>query len=213
MDRENRPTSCLTFQERYGKYDVYFIGEAQNTVYLTFDEGYENGYTEQILDILKEKRCPAVFFVTLPYAEEHPELIRRMIDEGHAVGNHTMNHPSMPGISLKEAREEICGLHEYIREQFDYEMTLFRPPRGEWSERTLALTQQLGYSTVFWSFAYEDWVEENQPPQAEALEKTVGSVHDGAIYLLHAVSATNTAILGDFIDEVRQDGYTFALLK
>ena len=213
MDRKNRPVSCLSFQEEYGRYDARFIGGDSKRIYLTFDEGYEAGYTGRILDILKEKECPAVFFVTQPYVDEHPELIRRMIGEGHAVGNHTVNHPSLPGVSLQEAREEICGLHESVRAGFGYEMTLFRPPRGEWSERTLALTQQLGYSTVFWSFAYEDWETDDQPPPDEALERTVEALHPGAIYLLHAVSSTNTEILGGFIDEARQRGYTFALLQ
>lgn len=213
VDDANRPTSCLTFQEQYGRYAAQFIGDEQKEVYLTFDEGYENGYTAQILDVLKEKECPAVFFVTMPYVKENPDLIQRMIDEGHVVGNHTVNHPSMPSVSLEQAKQEIAGLHDYVSENFHYQMTLFRPPRGEWSERTLALTQKLGYDTIFWSFAYQDWEVDAQPDKAMALEKTVSSVHDGAIYLLHAVSSTNTAILGDFIDQVRAKGYTFATLQ
>ena len=212
VDDANRPTSCLTFQQKYEKYDAYFIGENQKNVYLTFDEGYENGYTEKILDVLKEKNCPAVFFVTMPYVKENPDLIRRMIDEGHVVGNHTVNHPSMPSVSVSEAKEEIAGLHDYVLQNFNYQMTLFRPPRGEWSERTLALTQQLWYSSVFWSFAYRDWLTDDQPAQSTALQKTVASAHNGAIYLLHAVSSTNTAILGDFIDGVRAQGYAFGRL-
>lgn len=213
MDDNNRPTSCLTFQQKYGKYDSYFIGENQKNVYLTFDEGYENGYTAKILDVLKEKKCPAVFFVTMPYVKENPELINRMIDEGHIVGNHTVNHPSMPSVSITKATQEIAELHDYVITHFDYKMTLFRPPRGEWSERTLALTQQLGYSSVFWSFAYQDWITDRQPDQSTALQKTVAAAHNGAIYLLHAVSSTNASILGNFIDGVREQGYVFSALS
>lgn len=209
VDQQNRPVSCVSYQEKYGKYDAVFIGEDTKNVYLTFDEGYENGYTEKILDILKEKKCPAVFFVTMPYVKENPDLICRMINEGHIVGNHTANHPSMPAISVANGIKEIEELHQYVKDEFNYTMTLFRPPMGEWSERTLALVQQLGYRSVFWSFAYQDWIAEDQPAQSDALKRTTGAVHNGAVYLLHAVSSTNTAILDDFIDTVRADGYTF----
>lgn len=208
-DEQNRPISCVQYQEKYGHLDADFIGEEPKEILLTFDEGYENGYTSQILDVLKEKSCPAVFFVTMPYVKEHPELIRRMIDEGHAVGNHTVSHPSMPEISLQEAAGEITELHDYVKENFDYEMTLFRTPMGEWSEQTLALTQKLGYRSVFWSFAYRDWLTDDQPDPEEALDKVTGCLHPGAIYLLHAVSSTNTQILADFIETVRDQGYTF----
>lgn len=208
VDDENRPTSCLSFQNTYKDYDAYFIGDDTKSIYLTFDEGYENGYTSQILDVLKEKKCPAVFFVTMPYVKENPDLIRRMIDEGHTVGNHTVNHPSMPTVSLETAANEITELHDYVQKEFNYTMTLFRPPMGEWSEQTLALTKALGYKTVFWSFAYRDWETDNQPDVAAGLEKTTSCLHNGAIYLLHAVSSTNTTILPDFIDTVRARGFT-----
>lgn len=213
FDEQNRPTSCVQFQQKYGKYDAQFIKEdAGKTIYLTFDEGYENGYTTQILDVLKEKNVPAVFFVTYDYVEKNPDLIRRMIDEGHTVGNHTCNHPSMPTISVEKQREEIETLHNCVKEQFGYTMTLFRPPKGEFSEQSLAVTQSLGYQTIFWSFAYADWDAEKQPDPADALKKTVERVHDGAIYLLHAVSKTNTEILGQWIDRVNQQGYCFGSL-
>ncbi|MGI5959322.1 MAG: delta-lactam-biosynthetic de-N-acetylase [Massiliimalia sp.] len=208
-DEKNRPVSCLQFQEKYGNLNADFIGSEKKEILLTFDEGYENGYTEKILDVLKEEKCPAVFFVTMPYVKENPDLIQRMIDEGHTVGNHTVNHPSMPQISLEEAAQEITELHQYIKENFDYEMTLFRPPMGEWSEQTLALTQKLGYRSVFWSFAYQDWLTDQQPDPDEALQKVNESLHPGAIYLLHAVSSTNTAILSDFIEFARSEGYVF----
>lgn len=213
VDDFNRPTSCLTYQQKYGHLDAYFIGENTKTIYLTFDEGYENGYTAKILDVLKGKNCPAVFFVTKPYVKEHPELIQRMISEGHVVGNHSVTHPSMPTLSLEDAAQEIVELHELVQNNFGYHMTLFRPPMGEWSEQTLALTQQLQYKSVFWSFAYKDWITDDQPDPSTSLNKLCDSLHNGSLYLLHAVSATNTAILGDFIDYARAEGYTFAKLQ
>lgn len=214
FDDQNRPGSCLEFQEKFGKYDAVFIKEnAEGKLYLTFDEGYENGYTAKILDTLKEKNVPAVFFVTYDYASKNPDLIKRMIDEGHVVGNHSYNHPSMPTVSLEKGEEEISKLHAYIKDTFGYEMTLFRPPMGEYSERTLALAQNLGYQSVFWSFAYADWDPKKQPEPGAALKKTVERVHNGAVYLLHAVSETNTQILGDFIDQVRAKGFSFEKLQ
>lgn len=213
VDDANRPTSCLTFQEKYKSANAYFIGENTKNIYLTFDEGYENGYTSKILDILKDKNCPAVFFVTMPYVKENPDLIQRMIDEGHVVGNHTANHPSMPSVSIDQGANEIAQLHSYLEQTFNYSMTLFRPPMGQWSERTLELTKQLGYKSVFWSFAYKDWVTDEQPEQQASLQKITAAAHNGAIYLLHAVSSTNTAILGDFIDNLRDSGYQFSTLS
>lgn len=212
-DEKKIPVSCSQFQEKYGKYDAFFVEKEEKKVYLTFDEGYENGYTAKILDVLKEKKCPAVFFVTAPYIKENPELIQRMIDEGHAVGNHTVNHPSMPAVSLEKAANEIGELHRDVKEKYKYEMTLFRPPMGEFSEQTLALTKELGYKSVFWSFAYKDWETDHQPEASAALEKMISSVHDGAIYLLHAVSSTNTEVLGQMIDGIREKGYQFVLMQ
>lgn len=129
------------------------------------------------------------------------------------VGNHSYNHPSMPTVSLEKGEEEITKLHNYIKDTFGYEMTLFRPPMGEYSERTLALAQNLGYQSVFWSFAYADWDPKKQPEPEAALKKTVERVHNGAVYLLHAVSETNTQILGDFIDQVCAKGFSFEKLQ
>ncbi len=212
VDESNRPTGCLQFQTQYGKYDAYYIGEKTKTIYLTFDEGYENGYTSKILDTLKEKKVPAVFFVTYDYCDRNPELIKRMISEGHVVGNHSWSHPSMPTVSLEKAKDEILKLHEYVKTNFGYEMTLFRPPMGEFSERTLALTQQLGYKSVFWSYAYQDWDPDNQIGAEAAYQKVTEAEHEGAIYLLHAVSKDNAEILGRVIDDMRGKGYTFSTL-
>ncbi len=212
VDDENRPIASLDYQEIYGEYDTFFIKEGEKKIHLTFDEGYENGFTPQILDVLKEKDCPATFFVTLEYAEKNHDLITRMIDEGHIVGNHSSSHPSFPEISSSEVKSEITLLHDYIEENFDYSMEALRPPRGEFSERTLALTQSMGYETYFWSFAYKDWEVDNQPENSEAYNRLCEAAHDGAIYLLHAVSKTNTEILSDFIDTMREDGYEFSPL-
>ncbi len=214
LDDQNRPVSSLQFQEKYGQYDAYFIGETvpdSKQIYLTFDEGYENGYTADILDTLKEKNVRAVFFITGDYLDAEPELVGRMIAEGHAVGNHSENHPSFPEISPEKQREELAALADRVAEQFSYTMALFRPPCGEFSEQMLANVQLMGYKTLFWSFAYKDWEKDGGIGAEAALQKTTGALHDGAIYLLHAVSPDNAAMLGDFIDAARAQGYQFAL--
>ncbi|MBR5310204.1 MAG: polysaccharide deacetylase family protein [Oscillospiraceae bacterium] len=206
------PIACVDLQKTYGKYSADFYREGtehEKKVYLTFDEGYENGYTSQILDVLKEKGVSAVFFITLSYAKSEPELVQRMIDEGHVVGNHSSRHPNMTQITMEEAYAEIADLHNYVSENFGYDMYLFRPPEGAFSERTLALLEKMNYRTVCWSFAYADWDPDNQMEHQKAFERITRNIHDGEIYLLHAVSATNTAILGDVIDYVRSQGYTF----
>ncbi|HCB90999.1 MAG TPA: polysaccharide deacetylase [Ruminococcaceae bacterium] len=213
VDQNNRPISCAQFQNKYGKYGALFIKENTKKIYLTFDEGYENGYTSKILDSLKEKKVPAVFFVTYDYAKRNPGLVQRMINEGHVVGNHSYTHPSMPTLSLSKASGEITKMHEYVKDNFNYTMTLFRPPMGEFSERTLALAQSLGYKSVFWSFAYADWDPKKQIGADKAYKKIVGGLHGGAIYLLHAVSKDNAAVLGSFIDEAKKQGYAFAKLS
>ncbi len=213
VDENNRPISCDQYEEKYRKYDASFImPETEQAVYLTFDQGYENGYTSKILDTLKEKQCTAVFFVTMHYATSNPELIKRMIDEGHVIGNHTASHKSMPTISMEDAADDIISLHNYMLETYGYEMTLFRPPKGEWSERTLALTQMLGYRTVFWSFAYADYDVNNQMGIEKAFPKVTEAAHNGAIYLLHSVSKDNAEMLGDVIDTLREKNYVIATL-
>ena len=212
FDETGKPIACVGLQSEYGKWDTDFYRDGEEhkgKVYMTFDEGYENGYTPKILDALKEKGVSAVFFVTLSYAKAEPELIQRMIDEGHVVGNHSSRHPNMTTITMEEMYAEVADLHNYISENFDYDMYLFRPPEGAFSERSLALLQKMGYRTVCWSFAYADWDPANQPEHQKAFERVTRSVHDGEVFLLHAVSETNTAILGDVIDHVRNEGFTF----
>lgn len=210
VDELNRSQGALLYQEKYGQYDADFIGKNEKVIYLTFDQGYENGFTAPILDTLKEKNVPAVFFLTGHYANTQDELIQRMIDEGHILGNHSQNHPSFPDTPLEECQAEVQEIHDYVKEQFGYEMSLFRFPAGEFSEQNLKLMQDMGYRSVFWSFAYRDWEVDNQPDPAEALETIVSKAHPGAIILLHSVSETNAQILGDVIDRLRAEGYEFA---
>ena len=207
-DSNNRSVGAQMMQDEYGEFEAYFINEPDNCIYLTFDEGYENGYTPQILDILKEKGVTATFFVTYDYASRNPDLIKRMIDEGHIVGNHSYTHPSMPELTVEDMVTEIKGLSEYIKDKFGYEMTTFRPPMGEFSQQSLGVAKALGYKSVFWSFAYKDWETENQPDLEDAYNKITSASHSGAIYLLHAVSSTNTAILGSVIEYWQDNGYT-----
>ncbi len=207
-DSLNRPLGAITAQAQYGDKGALFIGdENEKRLWLTFDEGYENGYTAEILDTLKDKDVKAVFFVTYDYAVKNPELICRMIDEGHTVGNHTWSHPSLPECSPDELYAELSLLHDYISDNFGYEMYVMRPPMGEFSERVLACAKSLGYTTVLWSFAYPDWDVNDQPEKSAAYEKITSRTHNGAVYLLHAVSKTNTAILSDVIDYWQENGY------
>ena len=215
FDEKNRPKGAVNAQSTRGGYDALYIAEESPAIYLTIDEGYENGYTAKILDVLKEKNCPAVFFVTMDYVKQNPDLIRRMIKEGHVVGNHSVTHPSagLPSQSIDTQAEELMALHRYVKETFHYDMYLFRYPAGIHSDQSLALVQQLGYKSVFWSFAYRDWLTDDQPDPTAALQQVTNRLHPGAIYLLHAVSSTNTQIMGNFIDHARAQGYTFTKMK
>lgn len=213
VDDKNRPETCDPAQDKYGDFGGLFImPDDEKKIYLTFDEGYEVGYTPQILDALKEKQAPAVFFVTMDYVKKHPDLVRRMIDEGHVVGNHSVRHLSMPSLTSAEAVEEIIGLHNYVVDNFDYQMTLFRPPMGEFSTRTMQIAQDLGYKTVLWSFAYLDYKVEAQMGVEAAFPAVTGAAHNGAIFLLHAVSKDNTEMLADVIDNFRAQGFELANL-
>lgn len=213
LDDKNRPTGALDFNANYGKYGATALREDKKNILLTFDQGYENGYTAQILDTLKEKKVKAVFFLLQDYAERNPELVQRMIDEGHIVGNHSVSHYSMPDLSAEECRQEIEGLQEYMKQNFGVTMKLFRPPMGEFSEQSLSVTKDCGLSTMLWSFAYADWDVNAQPDPAQAKEKLIGAAHEGAIYLLHSVSQTNAEVLDEVIDGIRDEGFEFEKLK
>ena len=182
-------------------------------VYLTFDNGYEAGYTAQILDTLKANNVKAAFFITGHYLNTASELVQRMIDEGHIVGNHTVNHPSMPDVDNNKLKEEIQTLHTAVYEKFGYEMKYLRPPKGEFSQRTLAFTKSLGYTTVMWSFAYDDWDENKQGREQYAKEKIMSNLHNGAVILLHANSKDNCNILNEIIKEIKAQGYEFKSLN
>ena len=181
-------------------------------LYLTFDEGYEAGYTSKILEILKENDVKAAFFITAHYLNTQDDLVKQMLEEGHIVGNHTVNHKSMPNLSEEEIRKEVMDLHTVIYEKFGYEMKYIRPPKGEFSEKSIKYTNKLGYKTVMWSFAYEDWNEDNQPKEEKAKEKIISNFHNGEIILLHGNSKTNTMILDSIIKEAKNMGYVFKSL-
>lgn len=208
VDSENRPVDAAEFNNRYGDLDACALSEEKNRIILTFDQGYENGYTAKILDTLKEKNVSAIFFLTGDYAKKETVLVQRMIDEGHILGNHGMTHASLPTLSNDAAKEEIMSLHNFVRDTYGYEMQYFRCPCGEYSESALKTAQDCGYKTLFWSFAYVDWKTDSQPAPSEGLEKLTESAHSGEILLLHSVSSTNAEILGEVIDNFRAKGFT-----
>lgn len=198
------------------KYKAYYIGDtSKKVIYLTFDEGYENGYTGPILDVLKKQNVKASFFVVKPYVDSNPDLIKRMVNEGHLVCNHSHHHPSMASIHDKEKfNKELSAVEESFKKITDKEMPkYFRPPMGKYSEQSLKFTQDYGYKTIFWSFAYADWDPKKQPSHNAAKKKILDKTHNGAIMLLHAVSKTNAEILDDLISEWKKQGYEIRSLS
>lgn len=211
IQNHTQPAEPVKLNQEYFDLDGRWLLDDKKSICLTFDEGYENGYTPSILDTLKQKQVQAVFFVTYDFAKDNPDLIQRMLDEGHIVGNHSYRHYSMDELDTATAKEEIEYLHKYIEDNFNYTMSYFRFPKGEFSEKSLAIAQSLGYTSVFWSFAYADWDPAQQADEATALANICESTHPGEIMLLHAVSKTNAAVLGRVIDDVRQQGYNFTV--
>lgn len=207
VDSANRPNDALAFNDRFKQYNAYATTPDRDRIIITFDQGYENGYTADILDTLKEKNVKAVFFLTGDYAKKETALVNRMIAEGHVIGNHGMTHASLPKLTTEEAKAEVMDLHQYVLENYGYEMQYFRFPCGEYSEDSLKIVSELGYKTLFWSYAYVDWQTDCQPEPTTALEGLKNSVHGGEILLLHSVSETNARILGDAIDAFRAAGY------
>lgn len=192
------------------KYQGIYLGNKDTQkIYLTFDLGYEAGYTAKILEILKQNDVKATFFITAHYLNTQPDLVKQMIDEGHIIGNHTVNHKSMPSCSLETIKKEMMDLHTAISEKFGYEMKYMRPPKGEYSERTVAYTNTLGYTTVMWSFAYDDWDEAKQGREEYGKKKILDNVHNGEVMLLHATSKDNSNILDDVIKQIKSMGYEF----
>ncbi|MCX7694628.1 MAG: delta-lactam-biosynthetic de-N-acetylase [Caloramator sp.] len=202
--------------ELFKKYDAYYLGDkTKKEIYLTFDEGYENGYTAKILDVLKEKNVKAAFFVTRPYIKQNKELIKRMVEEGHIVVNHSSTHPSMPqkATDFEKFKKEFEDTEAAFKEVTDQDMTkFFRPPMGKYSELSLYYTQKLGYKTIFWSFAHKDWIVDDQPPVETTIQRVIDRSHNGEIMLLHAVSKSNTEALPTIIDKLREMGYEFKSL-
>lgn len=198
------------------QYNAYFCGNSEDKkIYLTFDCGYENGYTPAILDALEKHNVKAAFFVVGNYLETSPDLVKRMVEEGHIVGNHTYHHPDMSQISDPASfQEEITSLEKKYQEITGLVMQKFyRPPQGKYSESNLKMAQELGYQTVFWSLAYVDWYVDQQPTQEEAYAKLLPRVHPGAVVLLHSTSKTNAEILDDLLTKWEQEGYTFGTLN
>lgn len=196
------------------KYDGYYLGDTKRKIiYLTFDEGYENGYTPKILDVLKDNRVKASFFVTAPFINENPELLKRIVNEGHVVGNHSVNHNSMAVLAKQNEdvfKKEFAGVEEAYKKVIGKEIPkYFRPPMGKYSEKSLKYSKDLGYKTVFWSFAYEDYEVNKQPSVEYAKNLIMERTHNGGIYLLHAISKTNTEILDWVLKEWKKQGYEF----
>ena len=198
------------------QFDAVYVGPAdKKTIYLTFDAGYENGNMPAILDSLKKHNAPAAFFVVGHFVKENPGLIRRMCDEGHLVGNHTYHHPDMSKIwDLESFKKELVSLEELFKEMTGKEMPRFyRPPQGKYSENNLKQAKELGYKTVFWSLAYRDWLQDNQPSREEAFGKLIPRIHPGAIVLLHSTSKTNARILDELLTRYEELGFTFGRLE
>ncbi|MFB5269295.1 delta-lactam-biosynthetic de-N-acetylase [Paenibacillus enshidis] len=192
-----------------------FLGDTeQKELYLTFDNGYENGYTGKVLDVLKAKKVPAAFFVTGHFVQDQPELLRRMSEEGHIIGNHSWSHPDMTTLSPEQIRTELDKVREAVAGVTGQQaMSFVRPPRGIFSGRVLETCKQLGYTNVFWSAAYRDWETDRQQGAAHAYQQVMSQLHPGAVILLHSVSRDNAEALSSIIDDARKQGYNFKSLN
>ena len=214
--QEGAPPIGPAGRDQLARYDAAYIGDtAQKVLYLTFDAGYENGCTEKILDVLKKHEVKAAFFLVGNYIEKNADLVRRMADEGHTVGNHTMHHPDMSAISdLAAFAKELQDLEALYRDTTGQELPKFyRPPQGVYSEENLRMAKELGYKTVFWSLAYVDWNNDAQPTKDQAFQKLLPRTHPGAVVLLHSTSKTNAEILDELLTAWKEEGYRFASLE
>ena len=208
---EGKPPTGNASAEELKKYNAYFIGDTtQNTIYLTFDCGYENGNTEPILDALKKHDVKATFFVVGNFLETSPEIVKRMIAEGHTVGNHTYHHLDMSSISSMDAfKKETQDVENLFEQITGTPITKFyRPPQGKYNIENLKMAQEFGYHTFFWSLAYVDWYQDKQPTKDEAFGKLLKRIHPGAIVLLHSTSSTNAQILDELLTKWEEMGYT-----
>ena len=214
--QEGMPPIGNAGQDQLARYNAAYIGNTEEKVlYLTFDAGYENGCTAQILDVLKANEVPAAFFLVGNYIEKNPDLVKRMAREGHIVGNHTMHHYDMSKLSDKAAfSKELTDLENLYRDTVGAEMPkYYRPPQGIYSEENLKMAQELGYKTVFWSLAYVDWKNDSQPTREQAFAKLLPRPHPGAVVLLHSTSKTNAEILNELIGKWKEQGYRFGTLE
>ena len=215
QEEGKRPAGNATIDD-LKQYNAYYASDTDEKIlYLTFDAGYENGNTPAILEALKKHQAPAVFFAVGNFIKDNPDLIKRMITEGHIVGNHTMTHPDISQISSMESfQKELEGVEELYTSVTGEPMTKFyRPPRGVYSTENLSMAKELGYSTFFWSLAYVDWIQEQQPSKEEAFQKLIPRIHPGAIVLLHNTSSTNAAILDELLTKWEEMGYQFHSIK
>ena len=207
------PTANET-PEELKKWDTYYIGDKnKQKIYLTFDCGYENGQMERILDALKEEKVTAAFFLVGNYLEKEPELVKRMVSEGHIIGNHTYHHKDMSIMGTEEFNKELVDFEEKLKEITGKESGMYyRPPQGKYSKKSLEMAQKAGYKTIFWSLAYVDWYDDDQPTKEEAFEKLLKRIHPGAIVLLHSTSKTNGEILPELLQKWKDMGYEFGTL-
>ena len=214
--KEGQPPTAAVSATELKKYDAYYIDETQDKViYLTFDAGFEAGYTPQILEALKKHNVKATFFVVGNYLETRPDLVKQMVEEGHTVGNHTYHHPDMSKISTLESfqseMEQVEQLYQSITGQSMKKF--YRPPQGKYSKENLEMAKQLGYKTFFWSLAYVDWYQDKQPSHEEAYKKLLGRIHPGSIVLLHSTSKTNAEIMDELLTKWEEMGYSFGTLE
>ena len=213
---EGAPPIGNAGKDQLKTYDAAYMGDpGEKKLYLTFDAGYENGCTEKILDILKQQQVPAAFFLVGNYLEKNADLVRRMVEEGHIVGNHTMHHYDMSKLTTQESfSKELQDLEDLYRKTTGQEMQKFyRPPQGIYSEENLKMAKELGYQTVFWSLAYVDWNKDAQPTREEAFRKLLPRTHPGAVVLLHSTSSTNAEILEELIGKWKEEGYSFGTVE
>ena len=213
---EGAPPVANASQEYLRNFDARYVGDAnQKEIYITFDAGFENGNTERILDALKKHGVKATFFLVGNYFETQPELVKRMAEEGHTIGNHTYSHPDMSKIGdIQSFQTELQKNESLYRDILGSEMPkLYRPPQGKFCEENLKMAQQLGYSTVFWSLAYVDWYTDDQPTPEQAFSKLLPRIHPGAVVLLHSTSSTNAEILDELLTKWEETGYSFGDLE
>lgn len=203
------------FKDILMKHDAIFLGDTtKKELFLTFDNGYENGYTVKILDVLKEHKVPAIFFVTGHYAKKETDLIKRMVDEGHLIGNHSWSHPDMSQISSEQIKTELEKVHTAVTQATNQkQMKYLRPPRGIFSDRVLEESKALGYTSVFWSIAYKDWDTNEQRGWQYAYDQVMKQIHPGAVILLHSVSKDNAEALAQVITAAKEQGYEFKSLE